>query len=261
MSTLSGQTIQSTYQGLLKLANSTSGITSDFQNVEDGLGNTTGLRLKQGMFDAVSLLPFKEHKAKYYGVGLSTAFGTPTAVQNLMNAFIFADTGLYSYSAVTFTVGSATTTSDTFEFSFYSPQMTTRGLAPYQKLLTEFSIDVTSTGLKTYVFPSPISFSATPGFNFLLYKISNSGVTPTARVAINVINPTQRNPYTLNAGLVRNLDNTAQLFPFLSRTGQVVNQTFSGTTTFDNTYDGENLLNTLSSTIAAPTVGFILHTI
>ena len=45
MPTLSGQTIQSTYQGLIKLADSTSGITSTPQQIQDGLGNDTGTRI------------------------------------------------------------------------------------------------------------------------------------------------------------------------------------------------------------------------
>lgn len=42
MGTLTGQQINNTYDGLLKLSDSTTGITSTFQAIEDGLGNNTG---------------------------------------------------------------------------------------------------------------------------------------------------------------------------------------------------------------------------
>ena len=48
MSALTGNQIKDTYQGLLKLADSTTGITSSFQAVQDGLGNDTGLRIATG---------------------------------------------------------------------------------------------------------------------------------------------------------------------------------------------------------------------
>lgn len=44
MSNLTGQQIQNTYEGLLNLEDSTTGITSNLQAIQDGLGNNTGDR-------------------------------------------------------------------------------------------------------------------------------------------------------------------------------------------------------------------------
>ena len=45
MSALTGNNVKDTYQGLLKLANSTTGITSVAQSIQDGLGNNTPLQM------------------------------------------------------------------------------------------------------------------------------------------------------------------------------------------------------------------------
>ena len=45
MGTLSGQSISDTYDGLLKLADSTTGITSTYQQIQDGLGNDTNTKI------------------------------------------------------------------------------------------------------------------------------------------------------------------------------------------------------------------------
>ena len=47
MSALTGNNVKDTYQGLLKLANSATGITSNLQYVQDGLGNNTPLQMSQ----------------------------------------------------------------------------------------------------------------------------------------------------------------------------------------------------------------------
>ena len=45
MGTLSGQSISDTYDGLLKLEDSTTGITSTYQQIQDGLGNDTNTKI------------------------------------------------------------------------------------------------------------------------------------------------------------------------------------------------------------------------
>ena len=60
MSSLTNTQINNTYPGLLKLSNSTTGITSTTQSVEDGLGGDTGLKIKQDYIGGSSLLPFKK---------------------------------------------------------------------------------------------------------------------------------------------------------------------------------------------------------
>ncbi len=92
MPTLSGQTIQSTYQGLLKLANSTSGITSTPQQIQDGLGNDTGTRIATNFLSAPNVFPMTSSAnfiPDYMGPGFLSAAVVPQAnQQNKLNALI-----------------------------------------------------------------------------------------------------------------------------------------------------------------------------
>ena len=45
MSALTGNNVKDTYQGLLKLANSQTGVTGTLQYVQDGLGNNIPLQV------------------------------------------------------------------------------------------------------------------------------------------------------------------------------------------------------------------------
>ena len=117
MSNLTGQQIKDTYDGLLNLQNSTTGITSTFQQIQDGLGNDTGLRIRQnqlqggGLYSSTYLVP------QFMGNSVQLAAGTQFAAgtQNIIQASPFYDSGVFSYSAMSFYVGTATSTSDTCE--------------------------------------------------------------------------------------------------------------------------------------------------
>lgn len=261
MSTLSGQTIQSTYQGLLKFADSTSGLTSDFQNIEDGLGNNTGLRIKNGQFDVPNILGYNYKKAIYYGNGIANAGQAAAATQNNIVAFPFTDTGIHSYSAITYSVLSATTTSDTIEFAFYTTQMTEQGIMPYEKII-QFTGNVSTTGYITHIFDYPIQFSATPGYNFMVYKISNSGVTPTTNFKQPVLQLASQQTFSKDYGYIRSFNGNDAQQPFrtvmTSFTGKSLY--FSGTSTFDSIYNANTLINSQSSSINGADIGFILHT-
>ena len=129
MATLSGQTIQSTYQGLLKLADSTTGITNSIQVVEDGLGNDTGLKIKSNFLIQSNQSNLGIIKNNFYGIGIvsGTVAGT-SASHNVIWASTFYDKGIYEYSAITLSLTSATTIGDTFEMSFYTSDMGPNGL-------------------------------------------------------------------------------------------------------------------------------------
>jgi len=259
MATLSGQTIQSTYQGLLKFADSTTGITSSFQQIQDGLGNDTGIQIKPNEFDVENLMYFRPMKGKYYGVGFTTTTASPAANQNIIAANAFIDMGIYSYSAISLSLVSGTTSSDTFECAFYKPQMTSQGIMPGEVIISGITASTSSPGIKTYVFPNNINFSGTPGLNFLVYKISNSGVTPTFRYS-NPQSSVISNILAWDLGFVNNFDGLSAQYPFRNVLGNFA-LSYSGITTFDTTYNASDLVSKQSSTLLSPTYGFILHTI
>ena len=185
MSSLSGQTIQSTYQGLLKLSNSTTGVTSNLQAVEDGLGNDTGLRLSTNQLESHNINSIIPLKAQYYGVGMGTAAANAYAsgTQNIILCAPFYDNANYSYSAISINTTQITSTSDSVEYAIYTTQLINPfGIYPHTPIISGMTADTTSTGTKTFTFPSNISMSGYgAGIYWIVWKISNSGVQPTWR--------------------------------------------------------------------------------
>ncbi len=265
MSALTGNQIKNSYQGLLKLADSSTGITQNLQAVEDGLGNNTGLRLAQGQFESDNIMSFVPLKGKYYG----NAFGAsaPTAfaanTQNIIIASPFYDNANYSYSAITFFTTNTTTTSDTVEFGLYTSQLINpNGLYPHAPVVSGITATTTSTGQTTYTFAQNISFSGYgAGIYFLVFKITNGGSTPTWRGGQGFNNNLQ---FTSSIyGVVQNfVGNTFSLSA--SRFNNTANSLlyFSGLTTFDNPYASNiDTLQTTTTSLAGTTPGFILHTV
>ena len=266
MASLSGQSIQSTYQGLLKLADSTTGITSSFQAVQDGLGNNTGLRIATGQLESDNIPSFVPLKAQYYGSGFNNAAGTQysAGIQNTILATPFYDNGNYSYSAISINVGTQTSTSDTLEFAIYTSQMINpNGLYPHAPIISGLTGSVATTGVKTVSFPSNISFSGYgAGVYWLVYEISNGGVQPTFRPGASqqtsLLNQLYFPIYGMTLGFTTN---TYQTF---NRYNNAANsfQSFSGLTTFGNPFP--NTISTAQSTNTALTggaMGFLLHTV
>jgi len=184
MSSLTSTQINNTYPGLLKLEDSTSGLTNSFQTIQDGLGNNLPLKVKDGQIQGQNLFSFGYFVPDYEGPGfLATQTTPPGTSQNVLNATPFYNAGLNSFSAITYRVIVATTTTDTAEVAFYSTQFVPGlGLQPKDLILSGISLDLTTTGVKTLALPSTMSFSGfNSGIYFAVMKISNSGVTPTFR--------------------------------------------------------------------------------
>jgi hypothetical protein len=174
------------------------------------------------------------------------------------------DAGEYEYSAITFNTLSATSTSDTVEMALYSTQMINPfGLFPHQQIVSGITASTTTTGLNTYTFPTPISFSGFGGgIYFLVFKISNGGVQPTWRPGQHsnaqvVLTQSQQiygmtqsfTPLTYNANSVR-FNNTGQNY-----------MAFSGLTTFPAQFSNTtNTSQSTSTTLTGNAPGFILHT-
>lgn len=268
MSALTGNQIKDTYQGLLKLADSTTGITSSFQAVQDGLGNDTGLRIATGQLESDNIPSFVALRARYYGNGINpvntSQYGAGT--QNVILATAFQDNGTYSYSAITIFTATATSTSDTVEFALYTSQMINPfGLYPHTPIISGITADTTTTGLKTFVFPTPITFSGYgAGIYWLVYEITNGGVQPTWRPGVH------------QQGIVPfNLSTQQYGFPQGLTTNQFLGQprynnstpisgfySFSGLTTFGNPFPSTiTTAQSTSTTLGGNGPGFLLHTV
>lgn len=266
MSSLFNTQIKDTYQGLLKLANSTTGITSSLQAVEDGLGNNTGLRISTSQLESDNTLSFVPLRARFYGNGYSNVTGNQysAGIQNTILTTPFYDNGNYSYSAISLNVVTQTSTSDTLEFAIYTSQIINpNGLFPHIPIISGLTADISSTGIKTVTFGSNISMSGFgAGVYWLVWKVSNSGVQPTFRpggtVQSAVLNQLYFPIYGSTLGFTTN---TYQAFSRFNNAGNNF-QSFSGLTTFDNPY--ASTINTAQSTNTALTgnaLGFLLHTV
>lgn len=263
MSTLTNTQIQNTYQGLLKLSNSTTGITSNFQAIEDGLGNNTGLKIATNYLSAPNQPGFLNLKADYYGVGFLVGGVAPIAnTQNVLLAFPFYDNGLYSYSAITYNIATATTSSDTWEVSFYTSQMVQGvGLAPHTQILSAQTLTVNSTGIKTTTLSSNLSFSGYGGgVFFIVMKISNGGVTPTVRPTSSATNFQNSFGFiSTQLGYQLNGPGTA-MQSSMRAIGTAYGIVYSGLSTFNSTFSTSDV-STYSTSVAAPSYGWVLNTV
>lgn len=201
MANLSGQTIQSTYPGILNLNTATTGITSTPQAITDGYGNDTGIKIATNYIAAPNILNFQsQFIPDYGGVGFGTGSATnPALSQNRLLYNVFWDSGFNSYSALTYTLTTASTTSDVVTMSFYTAQYVDGyGIAPKDLIVS--GISMTSTGtlglLNTTITPN-LSFSGYGGGWFIYaFNVSNANVTPTVRYGVR----------TSTAGAYSNLD-------------------------------------------------------
>jgi hypothetical protein len=264
MSALTGNQIKNTYQGLLKLEDSSTGITQNLQAVQDGLGNDTGLRLAQGQLESDNIASFVPLKAQYYGNGFANAAGLQMAAgtQNIIIGVPFYDNGNYAYSAITLNTQTQTSTSDTFQAALYTSQLINpNGLYPHTPIISGITADTTTTGLKTFVFPTDISMSGYgAGIYFLVYRVSNGGVQPTWRPG--AANNSIANGFSIYGATASLTTNTYTLGSIRSNGGVANHMVFSGLTTFNNPY--ANNIDTLQSstaTIQLNSAGFILHTV
>jgi hypothetical protein len=264
MSTLSGQTIQSTYQGLLKLANSTTGITSNLQAIEDGLGNNTGVRITTNQLESANIPSYIPLKGRYYGGGFSNVSANQMAngTQNIIIANPFYDLGQYSYSAMSYNVVTATSTSDSVEFAIYTAQQTENGLFPHAPIMSGMTLTgLTTTGVKDFVFSSNLSFSGYgAGLYFSVFKISNSGVQPTVRFG----GPTGGNNIATVGNVILGFSKTPSINQYQFTTplnGGITSLVLSGQTTFDNPFSSTiYTTQSINNNILGSGLGFILHT-
>lgn len=185
MSALSPLQINLSYQGLIKLADSTTGITQTLQTLQDGLGNDLPMSVKEDYFYTPNQYTFPLYKGKYYGAGFTATASAPIAgTQNTVLIYPFLDQALYDYSAITYNLNTVTSSSDVVTVAFYDMGVfEDGGLYPKNLIMSGITLASTgSTGIRTTALPSTLSFSGTgAGLYFMCAKISNGGVTPTVR--------------------------------------------------------------------------------
>ena len=260
MGTLSGQSISDTYDGLLKLEDSTTGITSTYQQIQDGLGNDTNTKIStQGILSPTIPTIISGLKPDFCGVGfLNNSVTNIAGIQNKTLNFPFYDAGFLSYSAISYSTSVATTIGDVVSVAFYSLQLVpTIGYAPKDLIMSGITLTVNSTGFKTTTLPSTLSFSGYgPGPYFFLFKIANAGITPTVRntgsAALSSGIWPSKIGYTLNAvGTAINISVKGTGNNFVA---------YSGLTNFQTSYSSADV-QTYSTTVAPPQIGFALNTI
>jgi hypothetical protein len=266
MSTLTGQAIKDTYEGLLKLADSTTGITSTIQTIQDGLGNNTGMRVATNFFQSPTTLGINYLKGDYYGLGFGAAnTGAIANTQNVIIAAAFYDTGLYDYSAITYNIGVATTTSDVWTGAFYTAQFAPNiGLGPSILIQSGITFTTNSTGVKTTTLPSTLSFSGYgPGIYFFVFKIANAGATPTVspKTAAFTTFATSLNPFTSFGPIGMTLSQSGALInsPYKVNT-QNTSVVYSSLSNFQTSYSTSDI-SSPSTTVSAPQWGWALKTI
>jgi hypothetical protein len=266
MSTLSGQSISNTYDGLLKLSDSTTGITSTTQAIEDGLGNNTGALIKQGHLWGGGMLNLNTNNIRneFYGNGMNAAATVPANIQNAgFISQIFFDAGVADYSAFTMNIITATTTGDILQWAFYSPQVVTgRGIAP-KDLIVSGIVDPSTIGIKTSA--TTFSFSGVGGGPiFFLYRIKNSGSNPSFRPAGS---PASLNQFAFNGlflGFTATLSNANVYNQPQEANAAITNATYYSSLTggYPSTFTAAEIEGaTISNLSTVPTYGFILHTI
>jgi hypothetical protein len=264
MSTLTGQQIKDTYDGLLNLQDSTTGITSTYQQIQDGLGNNTNTRISTTGILSPNIVNMNNLKPDYCGNGFNTGVGTPNTAlsQNKVLYLPFYDTGNYSFSAISYSIGTLTSTSDVVSLAFYTAQQVPLvGIAPKDLIMSGITLEsATSTGVKTTNLPSTLSFSGTGGgFYIAAFYVSNGGVTPTIRYGTPNI-AVANQAYAYNIGFYLTTAGTG------TNVGQRVAGAFAGSTQILNlpyqvSYSTADITTNVSSTITNPAWGFGLKTI
>ena len=266
MSSLTSTQINNTYPGLLKLSTSTTGITSTLQSVEDGLGGDTGLKIKQDYIAGSSLIPIpkKDTTTMAYGVGvINTGSAFPAGTHNIILAEAFYDRGLTTYSAITFGIGTVSTTNDVVEVGIYSSQITPQGIMPKDLLGSTFIIsgtEVTTLGLNKKTLPSNITLEE-GGLYYLVYVGTNSTVvTPTVRFRATNLGTFKGALAGVLGGFV--LDTTNAGYVNVNKVGVSLSSGasyYSGINgPLQSSYSPATFVGTTSATAAA-LLGFVLH--
>lgn len=265
MASLSGNSISNTYEGLLKLEDSTSGITTNLQNITDGLGNPTGLKIGENYFQSnIGIHHYPLEPNTFYGNGFANFSQAVAGTQpNNSSVGFFYDRGIESYSAITFNISVALQPDEELNFAFYKLGfIESEGYVPTERVSNILTYTGTSTGLQTLLLNTNLSFTGTGAGVYGFVYVYKTGVNPgyTGRFGRADLNLTTINgSFGFNFGFVINsLNNAAPMF-FKTLTTSAVTGGFLLTgDTLPTTYTSANYPQILN---LATSVGFILHTI
>jgi hypothetical protein len=265
MSSLTGQQINQSYQGLLKLTDSTTGITAGHQSITDGEGNDTGIRIGENFFQPpYGISHYELEPNDYYGTGVGASQVSVTGSQpNSTTIEWFYDRGIESYSAVTFNMWTQADANEELRYAFYKlGYLPNYGYVATEKVSPTYTFTgiTLGAGFREHILDSPLSFSGTgPG----LYAFAHVYYTPdgsftgrfTAQAYLSTNFVTVLTP---NLGFIRNsLDNAAPTWLQSNATTAVSNYILSGS----------SLPSSFISTNYPPTsfvstqAGFLLNTI
>lgn len=273
MATLSGNSIQNTYDGLLKLDDSTSGITTSFQDITDGLGNPTGLKIKENFFQSPNMFSQEQFKYQYYGSGWQE-FGVFVPSQSLYGgstrkAFQYAvDLGYYSYSAITLHLSVNTINNELMQLCFYDAQLVPSiGLLPKNKLTDVITLNNTgATGQQTYIFSTPLTLQ--PGFYFVVWTAFNNTSPNSALTSRYRSSQSSNGVLTLMDTLGKTQDDNAPfggsafLNGFGSRNALTMSYPIYDNVGYASSYSSASLISgRLGAQPLTSAPGFILHTI
>lgn len=264
MSQLTNQQINNTYQGLLKLADSTTGITTSLQAVQDGLGNDTGLKIGTDYLGGASLVSSVKPSGLKGGSGIANGVGTAFVANShgRLNSMLFYDRGDIPYSSITFGIGTVSSTQDTYDFAIYDAQFCpTAGYQPKDALtpiITVSSADTVTTGLYTYNL-SGLTFDKA-GFYYMCFRVTNPTATnPTFRLRSgqgSSVVPTFAGQLL---GYVLDFTNACSTAPFRAGTGSNSGQFYSGITgSMQTSYTVNDMENGVSS-VNQSIGGFLLN--
>jgi hypothetical protein len=265
MSNLTGQQINQTYPGLLNLQTATTGITSTYQQIQDGLGNNTNTRIStSGITSPNNMSVYNSAlQADAFGPGVTAGSFNPGAgsQSNLVFGY-FYDAGFHAYSSITVNVTTITSTSDVVELLFYDlQQVKDYGLFPCNQIMSGITLPVSSTGYQTVTLPSTLSFSGRGGgFYATFLKYTNTGATPSVRYGLAQFT-TSNQAFTQAMGIVRNNGGTA--YNIANR-----GQSYSGgqyywfsNQTLPATITAADVASRFNTTVITSPFGFILNVV
>jgi hypothetical protein len=184
--------------------------------------------------------------------------------QNRVLYYLFYDPGVYSYSAVSYNLGTLSSTSDVVNVAFYTlQQVPLVGIAPKDLIMSGITFDSgapATTGVKTSLLPSTLSFSGTGGgFYIIAFYISNGGVTPTVRYGTaNILTANQS--YAYNLGFYLNVAGTGTSVG--QRSGTIANTMLVlNNLQFQTSYSEADISTNISTSVTPSSIGFGLKTI
>jgi hypothetical protein len=239
MATLSGNTISDTYDGLLKLQDSSLPISSGMTQITDGLGNPTGLRLSDTEAQIFNGFTFKTYGLpKYVGMGFSNSSSFSSNFSQRTTSQPVLLRGELSYSGITYRMITPTSSNDTISFSLYEADYDDSvGVYPKTRVVNNLPLILTGSTSNISI-PFGFNISVSESSIYFILLTGDNGNSPgtllTARLG-QVIGQTNLNLLNMIYGATITQNGQFGLFPTTSHStvnlAQLYNGTFGATIT------------------------------